>query len=315
MYTVEVPRTRSRDRRRLVRATALLLTGAALHVWLFPLPAGTGRVGFIESMTARMLRATAEQAVGTAGVEAGVIASDLGTMAASPQVSRETPTAPARANRVRIVVETVRPSVAAPLIPTRPARLQNAVFAMVPAPEAETIDAEESAPEQPLALPALADAPVSHALGTTLREPEPPSRAISDSPRPEAIPEKASHLEISRQPDTPSDERLVGYVLQRYRQAYESLDVSAAQTVWPTVDARALGAAFRQLAGQRVTFDSCGVQVSGSGFQATARCTGQAEFVPKVGGRRAYTAAGEWVFDLQKENAAWRIINANTVIK
>lgn len=123
------------------------------------------------------------------------------------------------------------------------------------------------------------------------------------------------HGNAAARVEGPSDERLVGYVLQQYREAYESLDVTAAQTVWPTVDARALGAAFRQLAGQRVTFDSCGVSVSGSGSQATARCTGQAEYVPKVGSRRAYTASGEWVFDLQKENTAWRIINANANIK
>jgi hypothetical protein len=116
-------------------------------------------------------------------------------------------------------------------------------------------------------------------------------------------------------PDAPSDERLVSAVLQQYRAAYERLDVTAAQTIWPTVDARALGAAFRQLAGQRVTFESCGVSVSGSGAQATARCHGQAEYMPKVGGRRAYVASGEWVFDLAKQDTAWRIVNAEATIK
>jgi hypothetical protein len=97
--------------------------------------------------------------------------------------------------------------------------------------------------------------------------------------------------------------------LQNYRAAYERLDVAAARMVWPSVDHVALTHAFRQLARQRVTFQSCGISVSGA--SALARCRGQAEYVPKVGPQRALMASGEWVFDLAKSDADWKIVSAS----
>lgn len=323
MHIVEIPLKRSRDFRRLARATALLCTGIALHVWLFPAPAGEG---LFDGVAGRFVKIAAEQAIGTSGAEAGVIASGLGEMRPASARDSAASQAPAvrgtrasrpRASRVKVVVERVQPTVVQPLIESQPGRFRNALLTTVRAPEpaVEPTSAEETVEEPTGDLPPLSDTLVSHAPGRTLREPRAPVMALTERPPVADLPKKTLSREAIRPFDTPSDERLVGDVLQQYRAAYESLDVSAAQNVWPTVDARALGAAFRQLAGQRVTFESCGVEVSGSGSQATARCTGQAEYVPKVGGRRAYTASGEWVFDLQKENAAWRIINANANVK
>ena len=104
------------------------------------------------------------------------------------------------------------------------------------------------------------------------------------------------------------DEQMVRHVLQQYRVAYEQLDAAAAKSVWPTVDERALMHAFQQLASQRVTFRSCGISITGTG--ANARCRGEAEYLPKIGAKRAYTTSGEWVFDLARERTSWRIINA-----
>jgi hypothetical protein len=98
-------------------------------------------------------------------------------------------------------------------------------------------------------------------------------------------------------------------VLQEYRAAYESLDVAAARSIWPSVDHVALAHAFRQLSRQRLTFESCGISVSGA--SALARCQGSAEYVPKVGGARALLATGEWVFDLAKNEADWKIVSAS----
>lgn len=104
------------------------------------------------------------------------------------------------------------------------------------------------------------------------------------------------------------DEQMVRHVLQQYRAAYEQLDAAAAKSIWPTVDERALTHAFQRLAAQRLTFRSCGISITGAG--ASARCRGDAEFFPKIGAKRAYTASGEWVFDLTREQTSWRIVNA-----
>jgi hypothetical protein len=107
-----------------------------------------------------------------------------------------------------------------------------------------------------------------------------------------------------------SDDDLAGVreALQVYRTAYEQLDVAAAKTVWPSVDAAALNQAFRQLASQRLTFQACGISVSGE--SASARCRGSAEYVPKVGAHRALQASGEWVFNLAKRETNWEIVGA-----
>lgn len=105
-----------------------------------------------------------------------------------------------------------------------------------------------------------------------------------------------------------AEEELVYLAVQEYRSAYERLDAAAAKSVWPTVDAQALRNAFNQLAQQRLTFESCGVTIRGDA--ASARCRGQAEYLPKVGGRRAFVKAGEWVFDLARHDASWQIVSA-----
>jgi hypothetical protein len=111
-------------------------------------------------------------------------------------------------------------------------------------------------------------------------------------------------------PRLDSDDDLAGVreALRVYRTAYEQLDVAAAKTVWPSVDAAALNQAFRQLASQRLTFQACGISVSGE--SASARCRGSAEYVPKVGAHRALQASGEWVFDLAKRETSWEIVGA-----
>ena len=94
-------------------------------------------------------------------------------------------------------------------------------------------------------------------------------------------------------------------MLGRYRSAFSALDASAARTVWPSVDARALGRAFDQLEQQQLQFDSCKITVSGG--SATAACGGRARYVPKVGSKSMRDERRQWTFDLTKVNDAWRI--------
>jgi hypothetical protein len=95
-------------------------------------------------------------------------------------------------------------------------------------------------------------------------------------------------------------------VLGRYRTAFNALDASAAQQVWPTVDARTLERAFSGLAEQDLSFDSCRIDLNG--VLAEATCRGRARFVPTVGSRTPQDQAREWRFSLRRQsNRGWLI--------
>jgi hypothetical protein len=111
-------------------------------------------------------------------------------------------------------------------------------------------------------------------------------------------------------PSRPSDSALIRSVLDRYRQAYGSLDADAVAGVWPSVNSRSLARAFGQLASQRFEFTDCRIDVSAAHAQAT--CTGRASFVPKVGGRAVRSENREWAFVLARLNDDWIISRAES---
>jgi hypothetical protein len=95
-------------------------------------------------------------------------------------------------------------------------------------------------------------------------------------------------------------------VLGRYRTAFNALDSKAAQQVWPSVDQRTLDRAFGQLQEQNVSFDRCTIDVKG--VLASARCSGTARFVPRVGNRSPQVESRQWSFSLRKAySGAWQI--------
>ena len=108
-------------------------------------------------------------------------------------------------------------------------------------------------------------------------------------------------------PRRKSEEELVRQLIDRYAGALERLDVGAAQAAWPTVDGKALKRAFGQLASQRLTFQSCGITISGS--TANARCRGSATYQPRIGSGPVQLASREWTFDFSKQDTDWRIVN------
>lgn len=298
MGNAEIPAVPQNPSLRLARAVLLLVSGAAAHVWL-----GGGLMPPVTSPSVVLPPAALEQrtVVGSTGSAAGVlaVATTLGHVAAAGR-SAELGGDGADTPRVRPVERRrgprfvkARTSVLAAAEPPSPVLRESVAPPMIPDGPMIT-DAPPSA-GRPLAMLAVASPvlpPPAALPGASIREPE--------------HPEAAAPL---------SDEMLVSHVLQQYRVAYEQLDVVAAKHIWPSVDARALGSAFSQLAEQRLTFQSCGVSVSGSGAEATARCRGRAEYVPKVGSRRARVANAEWVFDLAKQDADWRIVSANAIVK
>jgi hypothetical protein len=101
------------------------------------------------------------------------------------------------------------------------------------------------------------------------------------------------------------DERVaIRAALSRYESAYNRLDVDAVRLVWPSLDQRALARAFDNLSSQRVALQDCNVDVSGN--TARANCSGNASWIPKVGGGER-SASRKWTFDLSESNGAWRI--------
>jgi hypothetical protein len=98
--------------------------------------------------------------------------------------------------------------------------------------------------------------------------------------------------------------------LSRYRTAFSGLDASAAGAVWPSVDQKALGRAFARLEQQRLTFESCAIDVRG--LRAVATCKGTADYVPKVGNKSSRTDSRQWVFDLRKVEERWLIDTVNS---
>ncbi len=99
-------------------------------------------------------------------------------------------------------------------------------------------------------------------------------------------------------------------VLQQYKQAYERLDVKAAQAVQPSLNGRALKRAFRDLDGQELRFAECKV-VSVSGPTANAKCRGEATYRPKIGSGVMHRPAQEWTFSLSRHENRWEIVRAD----
>jgi hypothetical protein len=148
-----------------------------------------------------------------------------------------------------------------------------------------------------------------------IANPEPvrisPEPARIPSPEPLRIP----NAEAPRIPNPESritsqtDEvGLVKQTLQRYRSAYDGLDATSAQVVYPAVNQTALARAFDGLESQTLTFDSCDVELRGEA--ATATCHGSARYVPKVGSREPRTEPRTWNFTLRKTGSDWKIDSA-----
>ena len=100
------------------------------------------------------------------------------------------------------------------------------------------------------------------------------------------------------------DTRGIQRVLNRYRDAFSILDVSAAKAVWPAADAAFLSSTFARVAEQNYDFDHC--TIAGAMNRARASCRGVAE-VRRAGSRSVQVQAREWTFRLSKARGDWRI--------
>jgi len=179
----------------------------------------------------------------------------------------------------------------------RPAAHSRAAGSGTPKPSSETA---RPSPEGALAAvtPQPFTRPTTVAPPVQIEQPPAGPAARATAGVPAAAP--AAPTVVSR-----SDEQRILGVLGDYRAAYEQLNPQAVETVWPSVDTRALARAFNGLSSQSIGFDRCNVSVAAA--TARAACQGDVEYVKRVGGR-TQSARREWVFDLQKsEDGAWRI--------
>jgi hypothetical protein len=167
-------------------------------------------------------------------------------------------------------------------------------------PAGVTTAAAGTAPAQPAANSAAPSLPPVSASSLPLPAAEDASRRRGTAAR-AADPAPASYR-------APNEEEEIGRTLQLYADAYERLDASAAQKVWPSVDERALARAFAGLQSQGISFERCETEVNGS--EARAVCRGRAQYVPKVGRREPLTASRQWTFTLRRAGDGWQIASA-----
>jgi hypothetical protein len=261
---------------RLCRALALVALGATLHLHLPAFaPANSPRVAPLSVASSAVQAAEREIVVNQALVFAPA-AKPLDVPRLAP---RDVP---------RVPVTGLLAKVTAPAPPTRPASVAAPVErrpspTIVPTPTAPSALSEPNAASRPDGF-----------LESNLARP-----LADDLPRLALTPVAA--------PRRSSEEELVRQLIDRYAVALERLDVGAAQAAWPTVDGKALKRAFGQLASQRLTFQSCGITISGS--TANARCRGRATYQPRVGSGPVQLASREWTFDFSKQDTDWRIVN------
>ena len=101
------------------------------------------------------------------------------------------------------------------------------------------------------------------------------------------------------------EEAAVRTLLEGYREAYEQLDVRAAQRVWPGVDDRRLARAFSDLESQTLDFDDCDFDLKDD--RGVARCRGRATYVARIGKRTPQTQSRNWTFQVHREGNRWAI--------
>jgi hypothetical protein len=216
-----------------------------------------------------------------------------------PQERPAAPTSPAGSTTVRQLPKQFAPSPSVASAPSGPGRSSPAAMPDKPPPMSRTVP---DILAQPSPLPVLGAGPPPVVRGPELALAEERATATSGPNAPAAaIVAPASNVSGAGAPDTSA----IHAVLGRYRIAFTDLDSARVADVWPSVDKRALDRAFSQLAQQEFSFDSC--QIAVSGVLATARCTGQARHVPKVGPRTAKLERRQWNFTLRKSQGDWII--------
>jgi hypothetical protein len=89
----------------------------------------------------------------------------------------------------------------------------------------------------------------------------------------------------------------------RFAAAYNRMDATATQVVWPTADHQALVTTFSALREQRLTLSRCRGTLNGD--TATVVCRGTLRYRPRVGDHDARTLEGDWRFTMLQRADDW----------
>jgi hypothetical protein len=241
-------------------------------------------------------------------------AADITPVAApAPQVSAEssrpstTPTpqplvAPATGRKPPALAD--RPPTKAASVPPRPKT------PAVAAPAIATLPKTPDLSLAPVAVPTNPSSALTEPVrGAVIPAPPPPAP-------PPPVPERRIEASPARVTTAPSPREVetaaVRGVLERYRNAFNSLSVAGIRGFWPDANDRALTRAFDLLQSQHFDFDSCAVELYLLTDSATARCTGRATFVPKVGGRSERIERRAWSFRLSRQQDRWIIVSVDS---
>lgn len=306
---------------RVARATTLLLVAVVAHTWLvrapqpLPSPFAAGVPGFAPHVVAPVAANLAAEAART------------GARQPAPQVAEDA--------RIRVEHTFVEAHPASGLTlrrPTSPQPLEFRSAGKQPSPkpddDATIVDARQTeAPpvsgpgdaveaSRPIATPLALRVPSMQLLSTVelsgvpevlaAPAPRPPFRRDPGRAASEVVTVSAGPVDVAS--ELRKQKEIVLQVLRDYQQAYERLDVSAAQALWPTLDVRALQNAFKDIEAQQVRLGTCGVDIHGR--DANARCPFEATYRPKVGSRVVRITEREWLFNLSRNDAGWQIVNA-----
>jgi hypothetical protein len=167
-------------------------------------------------------------------------------------------------------------------------------------------------------------APISMAVPTPIVTPAPtlptstPVATPTPSPTPTSTPTSTSTpraaSDIPTAPPAPTGREVetaaIKLVLDRYRQAFDTLSVAPVEAYWPSINAKGLTRAFGQLDSQTVTFDSCDFDINRE--QAAATCIGRAKFTTKVGSRTPNIESRRWAFRLARMSDRWVILSVDS---
>jgi hypothetical protein len=302
---------------RVVRALVVLLGAASLHVWGIPAPHPQQMP--LAAFLSRTMRppgvplAPPLRMPGAIGVSAVtrrvfienrfVRVAPLPPVGISPRTLRAEQLAMPVGTSGRLAVSTPPNASAVPAVPpaASPAPVEPAAMKLADIAGLPVLAAEASTPQPPAADPTASHASVSARLEPAGRTAE--SRRAGDIA---SLPDN----ERAQNDQAPNEKDVVLAVLKEYSRAYGQMDVRATKAVYPTIDDRSLRRAFEDLKEQQVRFASCGVSISSSGAGASAWCTGDATYRPKIGSRM-HLPNREWTFTLERDGTGWQILKAS----
>ena len=300
---------------RVVRSLVVLLGAVSLHLWGIPSPHPQQMP--LAAFVSRMMRppgmplAPPLEVPGAVGVSAAarrvfienrfVRVTPLPRVGISPRTLRAEQLAMPVGTSGRLAAITLPSTSFVPAAPAAASPAESAAMNLADITGLPAFAAEESTPQPPAAIPTA-----GHASTTARLE---PVRRPAESRRTDGAASLPGY-ERAQNDGAQNEKDVVLAVLKEYSRAYGQMDVRATKAVYPTVDDRSLRRAFDDLKEQQVRFASCGVSISSSGAGASAWCTGDATYRPKIGSRM-HLPNREWTFTLEREGTGWQILKAS----